>query len=163
MKPLNLCGFFLTKQVNERTSLMVKLVDSIMRGRANPSSRNEAAAAVSDIRTFVRAWRPTPSSGVSAAEANSDSSDSSNSGSGRDEASRGQGRSSESATTLQRPSADALLKLAQVCEARNFASSQKKSRLVGADLYNIAWVRQHALEYGMWHHLGTDIPGVPCT
>lgn len=37
---------------------MGRLIDALLRGRAQPSSRHEAAAAVGDIRAFVHAWRP---------------------------------------------------------------------------------------------------------
>lgn len=71
---------------------MARLVDSFLRGRARPSARNEAAAAVSDVRAFVRVWRPTSSATSSAAEPSQVHNDEGNT----------------------KPSADVLLKLAQV-------------------------------------------------
>lgn len=44
-------------QMNERTVVMARLVDSLLRGRCSPSARHEAAAAMSEIRSFVRKWR----------------------------------------------------------------------------------------------------------
>ncbi|CAM9143853.1 unnamed protein product, partial [Ectocarpus fasciculatus] len=82
---------------------MARLVDSLLRGRAQAPARDEAATAVSDIRAFVQAWRPDP-------PASNDDQDSS------DPARRGRTGnhgSSGSDSSLNRPSADNLLKLAQ--------------------------------------------------
>ncbi|CAN0136246.1 unnamed protein product, partial [Ectocarpus sp. 6 AP-2014] len=82
---------------------MARLVDSLLRGRAQASARHEAATAVSDIRTFVHAWRPD-------APASKDEQDSTEpEGRGRTR-SNGSGGSDPS---MNRPSADTLLKLAQ--------------------------------------------------
>lgn len=71
---------------------MAKLVDNFLRGRGRPSARDEAAAAVSDVRAFVRVWRPT-SSGASEAT--------------------GPSQAHDEGSSIK-PSADVLLKLAQV-------------------------------------------------
>lgn len=84
---------------------MARLVDSFLRGRAGPSARTEAAAAVSDVRAFVRVWRPT-GSGTSEATGGSQTH---NDEGGIDSSSR-----SSSGAMLNKPSADVLLKLAQV-------------------------------------------------
>lgn len=47
-------------QMQEKTASMARLVNSLLRGRAQPSARHEAAAALSDVRAFVRACRPAP-------------------------------------------------------------------------------------------------------
>lgn len=52
-----LIQFFHDDQMNERTVVMARLVDSLLRGRCSPSARHEAAAAMSEIRSFVRRWR----------------------------------------------------------------------------------------------------------
>lgn len=87
---------------------MVKLVDKLLRGRAQPSARHEAAAAVSDVRSFVRAWRPT-SGTASAATATKTAADNSMS-----EEDIALGEVQRDHGDLVRPSADVLLKLAQV-------------------------------------------------
>lgn len=104
---------------------MARLVDSLLRGRAQPSARNEAAAAVSDVRAFVRAWRPTPSSGTSEAAAGTSRvldahqggvANSSNAGGHNQGEDRSSGSSGSSGPPVpNKPSADVLLKLAQVC------------------------------------------------
>ncbi|CAM9131369.1 unnamed protein product, partial [Laminaria digitata] len=77
---------------------MSRLVDGLLRGRSPPSARHEAAAAMSEVRAFVRAWRPTTS----------------------DRRTGGQGQESEDMmedggrqVAPKKPSSDALLKLAQ--------------------------------------------------
>lgn len=89
------------EQINERAASMARLVDSFLRGRARPSARKEAAAAVSDIRAFIRVWRPT-SCGASDATTSSRMSGATGSSPPHDD------------TGSLKPSADALLKLAQV-------------------------------------------------
>lgn len=104
---------------------MARLVDSLLRGRAQPSARNTAAAAVSDVRAFVRAWRPTPSSPSSSKVAASAARTSRGPDGHQDGAANGgsagregqeEGRSSNSSCppVPNKPSADVLLKLAQV-------------------------------------------------
>lgn len=80
---------------------MARLVDSFLRGRARSSARNEAAAAVSDVRAFIRVWRPT-GSGASEATTSSGTSGATRPSPAHDD------------TGSLKPSADALLKLAQV-------------------------------------------------
>lgn len=141
MASLNLHGFSSSiKQINERTTSLTKLVDSIMRGRAQPSSRNEAAAAVSDIRTFVRVWRPVPTGLQEAAQTSDRSGSQISDSGGGDETGRGEVGTPKSATSLHRPSADVLLKLAQVCEARVFASGfyRKSTKALKSLLRDIA-------------------------
>ena len=107
---------------------MARLVDSLLRGRAQPSARSEAAAAVSDVRLFVRAWRPTDpktSEAEAAARASrrgrgggddgggegrGDGDGNINSAEGQEE----QGGGGTGGSTANRPSADVLLGLAQV-------------------------------------------------
>lgn len=83
-------------QINERVACTARLVDSLLRGRAQASAHHEASAAVSDVRTFVRAWRPS----AAGAEAKP--------------APRDEENASERGRGDQRPSPDVLLKLAQV-------------------------------------------------
>lgn len=90
------------KQISGRAAFMAKIVDSLLRGRAQPSARHEAAAAVSDVRAFVRAWRTKTNGAATKTAVPRDE--------GRDRDARGK----ESA---KRPPADVLLKLAQVRNA----------------------------------------------
>ncbi|CAM9364746.1 unnamed protein product [Sphacelaria rigidula] len=90
---------------------MARLVDSLLRGRAQPSARLEAAAALSDIRSFVRAWRPNMhghgASGRRETGAGRQRGNEDMSGGGVDDTTE----SSRSATAA--PTASTLLKLAQ--------------------------------------------------
>lgn len=78
---------------------MSRLVDGLLRGRSPPFARHEAAAAMSEVRAFVRAWRPTTSDRRTCGQDSEDMED--------------RGRQLEA----KRPSSDALLKLAQVRHA----------------------------------------------
>lgn len=93
---------FCREQITERAAFMSRLVDGLLRGRSPPFARHEAAAAMSEVRAFVRAWRPTTS----------------------DRRTGGQGQESEDMMedggrqiAPKKPSSDALLKLAQVRHA----------------------------------------------
>lgn len=46
--------------MEEKAASMARLVDHLLRGRVQPSAKHEAAAALSCVRAFVRACRPTP-------------------------------------------------------------------------------------------------------
>lgn len=105
-------------QVNDRATFMARLVDSLLRGRAQPSARNEAAAAVSDVRAFVRAWRPTPTSAgtsqlLDAHQGGAAESGNAGAGEGHEE-SRSSNSDGGGPTAPNKPSADVLLKMAQV-------------------------------------------------
>ena len=100
---------------------MTRLVDSLLRGRAQPSVRNEAAAAVSNVRAFVHAWRPTSNSWSSKAPAGVSqvlgARQSGLAGGGDAGVGDGQGESRNNNSVPlvpNKPSADILLKLAQV-------------------------------------------------
>lgn len=83
-------------QITERAAFMSRLVDGLLRGRSPPFARHEAAAAMSEVRAFVRAWRPTTTDRTVGAQESEGTEDG-----GRQIATK-------------RPSSDALLKLAQV-------------------------------------------------
>lgn len=109
------CLFFIRRvsnanetQINARAALVVKLVDNLLRGRAQPSARHEAAAATSDVRSFVRAWRPTSNTASVA------SITSAVAGSSMSEEDVTPGETRPGHESLIKPSADVLLKLAQV-------------------------------------------------
>ena len=70
----------------------------MLRGRSTPFARHEAAAAMSDVRAFVRAWRPAASEKRMAG--------------GQDLSEEMEGGGVQIAP--KKPSPDALLKLAQV-------------------------------------------------
>lgn len=78
---------------------MSRLVDGLLRGRSPPFARHEAAAAMSEVRAFVRAWRPTTCDRRTGAQESEDMEDG-----GRQD-------------VQKKPSSDALLKLAQVRHA----------------------------------------------
>lgn len=94
--------------MQENAAFLARLVDSLLRGRAQPSIRHEAAAAVSHVRAFVHAWRPnaarTAARGMSVIAV-----------------------LGEAADIVEKkcapPAADALLKLAQVCGYSSLALS----------------------------------------
>lgn len=96
--------------MHERVASLSRLVDSLLRGRAQLSARHEASAAVSDIRAFVRAWRPAAAvesnnvGGAVSEDSSSPSMSPSKSGNDADGADK----------ITPSPPADALLKLAQV-------------------------------------------------
>lgn len=116
-------------QVRERAASMARLVDSLLRGRAQPSARNEAAAAVSDVRVFVRAWRPAVGPGTSepaaiapaapaarASRARDGEGGSAVGADGRESGGEARGSTGRIAggSVADRPSAEVLLELAQV-------------------------------------------------
>lgn len=134
-------------QINERAALMVKLVDKLLRGRAQPSARHEAAAAVSDVRSFVRAWRPT-SGTASAATATKTAADSSMS-----EEDIALGEERRGYGDLVRPSADVLLKLAQVkFNILTLADTNQGIRLRGAKMRVGAVLHTCLLRANRWIH-----------
>jgi len=132
---------------------MSRLVDSLLRGRAQPSARSEAAAAVSDVRAFVRAWRPAVGPGASelkaaaaaapaarASRARDDAEERSADGAERREQGGEAGRSTNSVAGgpgADRPSPDVLLELAQVRGVRGPATLE----LCGSDAASRSFTR----------------------
>ena len=86
-------------QITERAAFMSRLVDGLLRGRSPPFARHEAAAAMSEVRAFVRAWRPTTTDRRVGAQESEGTED------------------GGCQIAPNRPSSDALLKLAQVRHA----------------------------------------------